>query len=329
MVVAFVVWYVRKSDSSENQNQVIAGRTMGTTYKIIYCGSENETLGNSIDSLLRVFNSSLSTYDPNSEISIFNTHDSLTFSLPYFLPVLEKSREIVLLTEGAFDPTVMPLVRIWGFGPDDLMLPDSVVVDSVMNYVGFEKIDFTKNYVRKKENGVQLDFSAIAKGYAVDIVSEFISGKGYQNYFVEIGGEVVVKGLNKEKSLPWKIGITDPESDKLDVRLFGTLIIKDKAIATSGNYFNYYTVEGKKYSHTLNPKTGYPVRREILSASVITNNCMTADALATAFMVIGYEKAISIIESEPELEGIILYSGKNGKIEHYVSRGLLKDFEKI
>lgn len=285
---------------------------MGTTYHITYFDSHKRNFKRDVDSLLVEFNRSLNTYQPESEISIFNKGLSITFRSPFFLPVLEKSEMITRESHGAFDPTVMPLVNAWGFGPGKKLTMDSARVDSIRQFVGFDKISFTQDSLWKSDRRVQLDFSAIAKGYGVDVVADYLTEKGIKNAFVEIGGEVVARGKNLKMDKPWETGILDPASTYFN-RVFRAYVsLTDKAMATSGNYFNYYEEEGKKYSHTIDPGSGFPIQREILSASVFAKDCMTADGWATAFMVVGHDKAIELLGSHPELEAFLIYTDGPG-----------------
>lgn len=323
LALMLMVYLYRSNSSTElSQKRIIEGTAMGTTYQIIYFGDKNESLKNSVDSILDVFNKSLSTYDPESEISLFNKNGKINFNLPFFYPVLTESKKIFILSNGAFDPTIMPLVRYWGFGPDRNLERDSSKLDSIRNLVNFENIQFDKNSMKSNIPNTQLDFSAIAKGYGVDIVSNYLSKNNYTNHFVEIGGEVRCKGKNIEKDANWKIGVTDPRSERESIKLFAAVNLTDKSIATSGNYYNYRIEDGVRYSHTIDPSTGLPAKRNILSASVILNSCMSADGLATAFMVMGHEKAIEICEKVDSINAYILYSDDNGHIKSYTTKGL-------
>lgn len=304
-----------------NEPIKIEGTTMGTTYHVIYFDEADRNFKVSIDSLLVVFNQSLSTYLANSEISNFNKGNASQFALPYFLPVLLKSQEIVRDSRGSFDPTVMPLVNAWGFGPGKKLKPDSLRVDSIMQFVGFEKIKFSTDSVWKDDPRTQLDFSAIAKGYGVDVVVEFLAGKGIENLFVEIGGEVSTKGENIYMKKPWEVGILNPNSSYESQSYLAYVKLESKAMATSGNYFNFYEEDGVKYSHTINPASGYTIQHKLLSASVFASDCMTADGWATAFMVMGHENAIEVLKTLKGIDAFLIYSTDNG-IETYVTDGM-------
>lgn len=316
LLLAAAVFAVWKYRQKENPDAILVeGETMGTTYHITYFDKGKRNFKTAVDSLLVVFNQSLNTYLPHSEISTFNHVPALKYTLPYFFPVLQKSQEVYKSSEGAFDPTVMPLVNAWGFGPGEKLEPDGIQVDSILKFVGFDKVYFNPDSLWKDDLRVQLDFSAIAKGYGVDVVADFIRAKGVTDGMVEIGGEVVAWGKNIQQNRPWSVGILDPASDYVNRKYLAQVALKDKAIATSGNYFNQYVEDGIKYTHTIDPSTGYPIQQEILSASVFAADCMTADAWATAFMVMGHRKAMDILQRHPELEALLVYSeGKQQKI---------------
>ncbi|NVJ87116.1 MAG: FAD:protein FMN transferase [Algoriphagus sp.] len=303
------------------QRITITGQTMGTTYQITYLDEEGRNFKNEVDSLLVVFNQSLSTYIPDSEISRFNQQDSLVFELPFLPQVLEASKEVYQETEGAFDPTVGPLVNVWGFGPGGPELKDSVDIQNLLSKVGFDKLRFDDTEVRKSVNGIYLDFSAIAKGQGVDVVAALLASKGIENYLVEIGGELVARGVN-DKGEIWKIGVNRPEENASSSDLYSIIALDNKAMATSGNYRNFYVRDSMKISHTIDPKTGFPVRHNLLSATVLAPDCMTADAFATAMMVMGLEKAIALDEKLEEIEVFLIYSGEDGSYQSFVSESL-------
>lgn len=327
LTVVLAVYFTRDYDWNKANTPKLytfQGITMGKVgYDIKYLAPNNQGYEEDIDSLLKAFNQSLSTYISNSEISKFNQNNQFTFKSKFFYPVLAKSQEIYELTNGAFDPTVAPLVNAWGFGFKKEAFPDSVKVDSLKELIDFRKISFDKKKVSKKNKEMILDFSAIAKGYAVDVVADFLKEKGIQNYMVIIGGEVVCKGKNQKGEI-WKISITDPNYKQKSPSplTFEVLALDNKAMATSGNYEQFYIKDGKKYAHTINPKTGFPVIHSLLSASVIAKDCMTADALATAFMVLGVEKSKNIIKKRQDIEGFLIYEDEQGKLKTFVSEGV-------
>jgi FAD:protein FMN transferase len=329
VLLVFIVWKYRESKKPTLQLVEFTGTTMGTIgYSIKYFNEDGKNYKEEIDSLLNVWNLSLSTYIPASEISRFNTGDScFHFESEYFLPVLKASREVFEKSGGAFDPTVGPLVNAWGFGPDKSMVPDSTRVDSLLMLVGFDKIIFDEKKLCKQIPGIKLDFSAIAKGYAVDVVADYIAAKGIDDLMVEIGGEIVCRGVKPGNAL-WRTAIEDPTVQVYDRKILAVAELSNKAVATSGNYRNYYVRDGKKYAHTIDPATGYPVFHSLLSASVFADNCMTADAYATAFMVIGFEKSCEILERNESLDAFLIYRNDDGALETFVTAGIKDRIEK-
>ncbi|WP_439488603.1 FAD:protein FMN transferase [Algoriphagus sp.] len=331
LLTAIILVYLwRNRDTSEIKladTQVVpgkiylAGQTMGTTYKVTYLDEENRDLQPAIDSLLRVFNQSLSTYIPDSELSKFNQGDTIDFNLPFLLPVLETSRTVYENTNGAFDPTVGPLVNIWGFGPTGPELKDSVDIKLMLGSVGFDKIDFDQKQLRKKSPGIYLDFSAIAKGYGSDVIADFLKSAGITDFLVEIGGELVANGVNEKGEL-WKVGINRPEESANASELISIIALQNRGMATSGNYRNFYMRDSVKISHTINPATGYPVNHSLLSATVLAENCMLADAYATAMMVMGKEKALALDSALSEIDVFLIYDDGNGGYKTFASENL-------
>jgi thiamine biosynthesis lipoprotein len=329
LLLVAIVYFYRQSTSTtpqeniqtERSKVVFSGKTMGTSYRVVYLDESGRDFQSSIDSLLLVFNQSLSTYIPDSEISRFNQGDSLVYESPFFYPVLKSSKEIFELTEGAFDPTVGPLVNLWGFGPGGPQLKDSVNIDQLVKLISFKNIVFDETSVKKLLPGIKLDFSANAKGYGVDVIADFLHSKGIENYLVEIGGELVAKGVN-EKGEIWKVGVSRPEEQGSADQLYSIIALDNRAMATSGNYRNYYEVDGLKVSHTIDPATGRPVRHGLLSATVVAGDCMTADALATALMVMGTEKAIQLQQKQGNFEIFLIYNDGEGNMKSYASEGI-------
>lgn len=325
-----IVWLYRqnkqeKPDPAEQEivtgKLTLTGNTMGTTYRVVYLDEQERNFQSALDSILQGFNQSLSTYIQDSEISRFNRNDTLTFALPYFLPVLEESKKVFAVTSGSFDPTVGPLVNLWGFGPGGPQLKDSVNISSLLRLVDFNAIVFDSLSVRKLRPGMYLDFSAIAKGYGVDVLGDFLEKKGITDFLVEIGGELVARGTN-EKGEIWKVGINKPEELGRADELYSIVALNNQGMATSGNYRNYYELDSIKVSHTINPATGRPVSHGLLSATVIAQNCMRADALATALMVMGTEKAIALQQELGDFEVFLIYNNPGGELVFYASDGL-------
>lgn len=322
IVVLLLIWQHNQNDHLKAVS--ISGPTMGTIYNIKYLGSEEFDLQDPIDSLLVQVNRALSTYIPDSEISRFNRASEITFELPHFYRVLDASMDIYHQTNGAFNPAVMPLVNAWGFGPEGHQTPDRSVVDSLLALVDFLSIEYDVKRARKTKPGVQLDFSAIAKGYGVDVVADYLESRGVENYLVDIGGEVACKGENEQGQV-WRIGINIPyEEAPLDSKA-AVVQLKDRAIATSGNYRNYYMQDGVKYAHTIDPISGYPVQHSLLSASVFSSRCMIADAYATSFMVMGLDRAIAFLQKREDLHAVLIYNDQDGKLATFISDGI-KDY---
>ena len=316
------------------------GNTQGTTYSVI-CNDDIRITVEEIDELLYNFDLALSSYIPNSVITALNEAPKGEFiykdSFNYFNRCYTIAQQMWRVSGGAFDPTVYPLVDAWGFMSDAETVPGSAAVDSLLRYVGFAPgRHFTflthedslgrvvpDSKIIKHTNNTKLDFNGIAQGLAVDVIAEKLEGRGAKNYFVEIGGEIRVKGLNSE-GLLWKIGIDKPleNSTTEDRKLQEVIQVKDRSIATSGSYRHFYEKNGVKYSHTIDPKTGYPVQHSLLSATVVAENCATADAMATAFMVMGPELAIDFLHEHPELnlEVYLIFTNKKGRIETYYTR---------
>lgn len=309
----FVISCTQKPSYIKNE-----GYVFGTTYHFTY---ENQTdLEPELKALLNEFNRSLSTYDPNSIISRINKNDTAIVADSFFIQCFEKSMEISQLTDGAFDLTVAPLVNAWGFGFDESKKADAHLIDSLMRFVGYEKVKLENKKVIKQFAGTMLDASAVAKGQGVDVAANYLEKQGVQNYMVEIGGEVRVKGTNASGSL-WKIGIDKPIEDvtATNRELQDVVLLKNKSMATSGNYRQFYEKDGVIYSHTINPKTGYPARHSLLSASVVADDCMTADAFATAFMVMGIDKSIALSKTLNYLDVYFIYADSSNTIQIYTS----------
>jgi thiamine biosynthesis lipoprotein len=283
-----------------------------------------------IDSILEKFNESLSTYRSGSEISQFNSGHAVAFRLPFFYPVLKKAREVYVASGGAFDPTVGPLVNAWGFGTGkQRKVPSQARIDSLLKLTGFDQITFDEQSVQKQKEGIYMDFNAIAPGYAADILGTFLEEKGVENYMIEVGGEVLCKGNNKEGKY-WTIGINNPEYEQKGGQALQAIVqMNNRALATSGNYRNYYEQDGKKYAHTIDPKTGYPVQHSLLSVSVFAKDCITADAYATVFMVTGREKAMEFLEKDNELDAFFVYADEKGNLQTYTTEGIKPYIENI
>ncbi len=302
----------------------IEGNTMGTNYHITYFDEQKRDFRQSVDSLLQLVNKSINNYDPESEVSRFNRSTrGFVLHLPYLLPPLQKAMEVSNASGGAFDPTVMPLVFAWGFGKmKDKPIPTQQRIDSLLQLVGKDKIQFNQDSVWKSDPRVQLDFGGIGQGYGADVVTAFLKAKGIKNMLVELGGEGMACGININSGKPWELGILDPNSTRDSLFFRAYVKLTDKSFTTSGNYFNYRVIDGKKYSHTIDPQTGRQAERAILSSSVFAADAATAAAWATAFMVMGHEKAIELLKQHPELDAFFIYTGADGKMETYATPGM-------
>ena len=298
------------------------GMVFGTIYKITYQHSDD--LQNEIKAAMMEVDNSLSPYNPNSIITRIN-HNEDTVLNEHFLHVFNLAQQISAETEGAFDITVAPLVNAWGFGFKHSIDIDPNVIDSLRQFVGYQKIKLEDGKIVKEDARTMLDCSAIAKGYGVDRVARLLDQKGVQHYMVDIGGEVVLKGKNPRMKT-WRIGINKPVEDSLSVNqeLQTILEVSDVGMATSGNYRKFYYKDGKRYAHTIDPRVGTPVQHNILSATVIAKDCTTADAYATAFMVMGLEEAKAFCEAHPELHAYFICDGEGDSYEIFATPGMEK-----
>lgn len=310
----YIAWQQRTMPYQHNE-----GMVFGTFYKITY-QYEND-LREGIEREMKKVDDALSPFNKNSIISAVNENKPVALN-DMFMSVYDLARTVSEDTEGAFDITVAPLVNAWGFGFKHNIAPTKSTIDSIMNFVGYKKVRMMGRTIMKDDPRVMLDCSAIAKGYGSDVVAHYLESMGISNYLVEIGGEIVAKGSNP-KGKPWAIGVEKPVDDSLAVKseLQTVLNITDMAMATSGNYRNFYYKDGKKYAHTIDPKTGHPVQHNILSATVIAKRCAMADAYATAFMVVGLDKAKEILGRHKDLKAYIIYD-KGGKYGIWHTEGL-------
>ena len=301
----------------------LGGNTQGTTYGVTYLSPDSTNYQEDIERKLKEFDSSLSTYLASSLISRFNRDEEGIPPDPYFLTCFSCSEEVHRSTGGAFDITVAPLVNAWGFGFTERAEVDSSLIDSLLEYVGMEKVWFEDGMIRKEMPGVMLDMNAIAQGYAVDVLAGFLDSEGIANYLVEIGGEISTRGRNP-RGLLWKVGIDRPV-EGLQIpgaELQAIVEFTDRSLATSGNYRRFYEKDGMKYSHTIDPKTGYPVQHGLLSATVMAEDCMRADAYATAFMVMGFEKSREFLMNRSGMDAYLIYNDDEGEYRVWYTRGM-------
>ena len=302
-----------------------SGLVFGTSYNITY--QSNDNLKPEIEKTLAEVDASLSPFNEKSVITHVNNNEAVTLD-DHFITVFRLSSKIYKDTEGAFDITVAPLVNAWGFGFKNGITPDRHAIDSLMQFVGFDKVKLQDGKIIKTDDRLMLDCSAIAKGYGVDAVARLLKSKGIDNYMVEIGGEIVASGENP-KGAPWRIGVSKPDDDSVNVsnEIQGIINITNRAMATSGNYRNFYYKGGKKYAHTIDPKTGCPVQHSILSATVVSDECAKADAYATAFMVMGLDKAKAVLARHKDMMAYFIYSDDKGNNKVWYSPSLKANLE--
>ncbi len=298
-VGTFLILHKRNTPAPFQRDE---GAVFGTFYHLTYQSHDN--LKTDIEAELQKVDNSLSMFNPQSTLSRINRGEQATTD-SLFQAVFRLAQQVSATTDGAFDITVAPLVNAWGFGFKNGSLPDSAAVDSLRGLVGWQRVNLDADGLLTRDDPrIILDCSAVAKGFGVDVVANYLRARGIINYMVEIGGEVVVSGTNP-KGQPWHVGINkpvdDPESSSAE--LDTVLTLSNCAMATSGNYRNFYTTEdGRRVAHTIDPATGYPVQHSILSATVLAPSCAEADAFATAFMVMGLDRAKKVLQQHPELQ---------------------------
>jgi thiamine biosynthesis lipoprotein len=294
----------------------ISGEAQGTTYHITYFDSKNRNLQPEIDKILYNFDLSVSTYKPNSIISKINKNEKVKVNT-YFTTCFKKAKEVWKETDGAFDPTVYPLSNAYGFGPGKKMKIEQSKIDSILQFVGFEKIELQGKKIIKKDPRVALDFNAFAQGYSVDVVSNFLKSKNIKSFLIEIGGEVYANGTKPDGN-EWTVGIEKPIENKETTNPLEALVkLKNLAVSTSGNYRRFTVIDGVKYAHHIDPKTGFPTQNNLLSASVFYKDCITTDATATGILVLGLEKAKIFLKQHPEINAYLIYSDENGDYKIY------------
>lgn len=308
----------------------LQGEAQGTYYSMVYYDSLNRNFHPQVDSILTAFDQSVSLWVPNSILSRVNKNDTTVVLDNHFIGNFLYSQQVSRATHGAFDMTVGPLVEVWGFGFENRKTIKKQLIDSLRNYVGYQNIKLVNGKIVKALPQMRIDFNGIAQGYSVDVVARFFQSKGIKNYLIDIGGEVTAHG-QKTNHRPWRVGIEKPAPDKNAPRTVKAVIaLKDQSVATSGSYRKYYIKNGIRYSHTIDPKTGYPVQHSLLSVSVLTDNTALADAYATAFMVMGYQKSRAFVEKHPGLEAFFIWSEPDGRFQSYATPGfkrlIIEDF---
>lgn len=314
------IYIIRQQNTMPYQHN--EGQIFGTTYHITY--QSDKDLHREILQRLQLVDQTFSTFNDESIISKINRNEPVKLN-QMFIEVFDLAKTVSKDTHGAFDITVAPLVNVWGFGFKSGTPPTKAVIDSLRLLTGYEKVKLIGSTVRKQDPRIMLDCSAIAKGYGSDVVAQYLRSQDVENFMIEIGGEIVVQG-NSDKRLPWKIGVTKPTDDSTQVNneLQTVLNVSNTAMATSGNYRRFYYKNGKKYAHTIDPKTGYPVQHNILSATVLANTCAKADAYATSFMVLGLEKTQQVLQHHPDLMVYLIYADGQGKNKVWYSPSLKK-----
>lgn len=309
---------------SQNEPIKIEGFAQGTSYHISYVDDEKRDLQLEIDSILIDFDNSVSTYNSNSIISRINRNEKNVKIDKYFIACFEKAKEVYKNTGGAFDPTVYPLVNAWGFGPGKKQKMEKQLIDSILKFVDFNLISIKKGKIIKKDPRVSLDFNAFAQGYSVDVISAFLISKNINSFIVELGGEVFAKG-KKQNGESWTAGIEKPiDNIESQNSLKAIVKLENLAIATSGNYRKFFIENGVKYAHHIDPKTGYPTKNNLLSASVFAKDCISSDANATGILVMGLENAIKFLDKHSELMAYLIYSDEKGNYQIYKSKELSK-----
>lgn len=299
-----------------------SGTVFHTMYHIKY--QAPQILTEQIDKELQAFNLSLNPFNPNSVIAKVNKNEPVEVD-EWFIQVFNKAQEVSEKSGGVFDITCAPLVNLWGFGFSKMDSITPQMIDSIQSFVGYQKVHLDGKTIVKDDPRLLLNCSAIAKGYASDVIARLLERAGVENYMVEIGGEVTMKGVNANGDC-WRVGINKPDDKnglQNDIEEVVQLC-KKGGVATSGNYRNYYVKDGKTYAHTIDPRTGYPAEQNILSATIVANDCMTADAYATAFMAMGMEKARLMAASIPEIEYFIIYADENGRHQVEYSKGMIQ-----
>ena len=318
LLIVGTVLIIRQQQSTPYQKN--AGLIFGTTYSVTYqCG---EDLQEEIEAELKKVDDEFSMFNSQSIVARLNNGEQPELSND-FIDVFKLARQVSEDTNGAFDITVAPLVNAWGFGFKHEQMPSKEQVDSLRELIGYRYVTLKDKTITMQKPGMMLDFSAIAKGYGVDVVARLLERHDIKNYMVEIGGEITTRGINPER-VPWRIGVNKPSEDALNENheLQTILNVTDKSMATSGNYRNFYVKGGKKYAHTIDPKTGYPVQHSLLSATVLTDRCAKADAYATSFMVLGMDGAKQILERHKELMAYLIYTDSKGNLAVWYSPSL-------
>ncbi len=325
ILFVFISAFIVSCTSSKVEEQIFTGEALGTTYQVKYFHSEEIAMQKGLDSIFHVINNSMSTYQADSDISRINSGDTIVVVDENFRQVYNLSKKIFEESNGYFDPTIGKLVNAYGFGPEiaDSQL-EKAEIDSLLTFVGFDKISLTgDNRIIKEHPAIFIDFNAIAKGYAVDVIARFLDNNNVSDYLVELGGELIAKGMNKNKEDAWVVGIDDPSQSQGTRTLQTALKLENRAMATSGNYrkFRDDAETGEVFVHTINPITGLAEKSNLLSASVLAENCTLADGYATAFMSLGFERSLEMLERLEDVDVYLIYADENAEIKIFTSPG--------
>lgn len=323
LLLLISVLFISCNSSTGKKEQVYRGEALGTTYQIKFFSTEELDLHKTLDSIFDVINKSMSTYQADSDISRINTGDTTVVVDANFAEVFNYSLQIFNESNGFFDPTVGKLVNAYGFGPEAGNVElSSNQLDSIRNFVGFQKVKLTSsNHIVKDHPAIFLDFNAIAKGYTVDVIARYLDSKNIQDYLLELGGELVAKGKNLNKNESWAVGIDTPMEIEGERNLYAAVQLENRAMATSGNYrkFRVDPLTGQRFVHTINPITGLAEKSNLLSASVLAENCTLADGYATAFMALGLEKSIEMVGKIENVEVYLIYTDEENKVKTFIT----------
>ncbi len=324
----FLFFNFDKNKEEQLQTVTFNGFVQGTTYRITYLDKNGTNYQQEIMAELRKIDKSMSVFDSTSIISCINRNEEVEVD-SLFKVVFIRAQKIAAETDGTFDMTVGPLVRLWGFNKGKRQTVTQAMIDSLKPFIGYQKVKLEGNRIIKQSPQIQLDANAIAQGFSSDVIGNFLESKGISNYMVEVGGEIMTKG-NSPRGDSWRVGINKPIEDSTSTinEIEVVIEIKNTGLATSGNYHKYYYHNGKKYVHEINPATGYPVEHNLLSVTVVAPNATDADAYATACMVFGLEKSKQFIEKLPNVEAYFIFLNKEGKFETIWTKGFEKYFVK-
>lgn len=322
-ILLFVLVLISCHDTAKEQVFLIQGEAQGSTYAIKYIHASEVIKKSAIDSLLLAFDLSLSTYRPDSKISKINAGDSTVLVDDFFVETFKTSQNIYQATNGFFDPSIGVLVNAYGFGPaKDKIDLNPAKIDSLLAFVGFDKVSLNNNKtISKKHSETYFDFNAIAQGYSVDVVADFLKSKGIHNGIVEIGGEIFAFGSNILENKNWVVGIDDPTQSPAERTLIAKIRLENLGMATSGNYRKVKedSLTGQKFVHIINPKTGLSQKGSVLSATVLAPKCIDADGFATAFMVMDIEDTKKLLQSRNDLYVLLIYTDEKNQIQQFKS----------